>query len=178
MGTGFFEGVPVVYPDTLLPKDTIAYKGFLFSECLGAYPPHERTSYMSIVNEEWDEFLRKTLPRDTMSIFVINNDTLRKYGYEMVREKNMIVVRYELSTSNIRELDYTIPYPPSPQMKDMRMSPKYESLLKNQNMINIEKNSRLIQFFIAEGVRKIKFGYLTASFAQNFILVRMTEKAS
>ena len=131
MGTGFFEGVPVVYPDTLLPKDTIAYKGFLFSECLGAYPPHERTSYMSIVNEEWDEFLRKTLPRDTMSIFVINNDTLRKYGYEMVREKNMIVVRYELSTSNIRELDYTIPYPPSPQMKDMRMSPKYESLLKN-----------------------------------------------
>ena len=45
-------------------------------------------------------------------------------------------------------------------------------------MINIEKNSRLIQFFIAEGVRKIKFGYLTASFAQNFILVRMTEKAS
>lgn len=42
------------------------------------------------------------------------------------------MLRYSLSGHDILNLNYTIPYPPSAAMKDMKMYPPYEEVIKQE----------------------------------------------
>ena len=123
-----------VYPDTMLPVSLIG-TNFKFSDKRWAlrliYPfSIEKTYY---VNEELSSFMNSVLPKDTLSIFFLSNDTLRKYGYIDVRENNRYLVRYDLSSSEVKQLDYTFPYPPTPEMSDMKMWPCYRDVIEKVN---------------------------------------------
>lgn len=67
----------------------------------------------------------KQLPRDTLSIFIFHTDTLNKYPWEKIRDEYKILKRYDLSFEDIKRLGYKVPYPPSPEMANMKMYPKF-----------------------------------------------------
>ncbi|SQA93841.1 hypothetical protein [Capnocytophaga ochracea] len=67
----------------------------------------------------------KELPKDTLSIFIFNTDTLNKYSWEEVRRDYKILKRYDLSIQDLELLDYKVYYPPTPAMSQMKMYPKY-----------------------------------------------------
>ena len=41
-----------------------------------------------------------------------------------------VICRYELSVGDLQMINYIIPYPPSPEMKNMKMYPSYEEIIK------------------------------------------------
>ena len=59
---------------------------------------------------EWDVFFDR-LPKDTLSVFIFHTDTLNKYTWDEVRDGYMILRRYDLSESDLKQMDYTIVYP-------------------------------------------------------------------
>ena len=75
-------------------------------------------------------------PNDTISVFIINLDTLKSYSWETIRDEYKIMVRYDLSADDIHSMEerdveaaYVIPFPPSPVMKNMHMYPSYEEVI-------------------------------------------------
>ena len=69
---------------------------------------------------------------DEYMIFYVVKNSLHSYWFVLNSKKEPfnIMVRYELNKEDILQLDYTIPYPPSPMMKDMKMYPTYEEVIK------------------------------------------------
>jgi len=65
------------------------------------------------------------LPKDTLSVYVFSSDTLSKYPWAEVRNKYKVLKRYDLSLYDLNKLDWTITYPPSTEMKDVKMFPVY-----------------------------------------------------
>ena len=57
--------------------------------------------------------------------FIYDEEVLRNNDWKEVRN-NMYLQRYELSLQDLRKLNFTIPYPPTPEMKDMKMWLKYK----------------------------------------------------
>ena len=66
---------------------------------------------------EWAQFVNDDgrlgfkLPLDTLSVFFIDLDTLRKYGYDTVREKYLIRDRYDLPIDTVIKRNYRLTYP-------------------------------------------------------------------
>ena len=115
--TGFYCFGPTAYPDTLLPPGDLeqCHNGEtfrdVFSKCLAK--PHE-TGYLpdrfaSFAND--DGKLGFILPKDTLSVFFIDLDTLRKYGYDAVREQYLIRDRYDYPMDTIIKRHYKLTYP-------------------------------------------------------------------
>jgi len=104
------------YPDTLLPtsNDYIMYD---ISKILSP-------GYESHVN--WNTFFSR-LPKDTLSVFVFHTDTLNKYTWTEVRDRYMILKRYDLSLADLEITNFRITYPPPETMKEMKMYPPYGS---------------------------------------------------
>lgn len=99
--TGFYVDGPTAYPDTFLPPDKVYWKGRTLSEAVFENPifPYSINYTHSLIDKK-----NRALPIDTFSIFFINRDTLRKYGYDMVRDSNLILDRYDLPMEEIRKL--------------------------------------------------------------------------
>jgi len=74
--------------------------------------------------------LRPEIREDTLSVFIISSDAMEKCSWNDIASDYNILCRYDLSGSDIVALNYTIPYPPSPAMKDMKMYPPYEEVIK------------------------------------------------
>lgn len=117
------------YPDTLLPTNMDFDSKMpnncndpeLYSESiyLTVWPPHEKG--ICIMD-------RGTIP-DTISVFIINPDTLKTYGYDYIAEHYKIICRYDLSREDIRALNYIIPFPPNRTMEHMHMFPSYQDII-------------------------------------------------
>lgn len=75
-----------------------------------------RGSYQSLYNDA---------PSDTISFVIYDADTLSKHPWETIRQQYNILQRYDLSLQDLQKLNYTLYYPPTPAMKDMKMWPKY-----------------------------------------------------
>lgn len=65
---------------------------------------------------------------DTMSLYIIDADTLKKYSWEEIRTGYKILQRYDLdvSVAALRKLDLKVTYPPTEAMKDVKMYPPYK----------------------------------------------------
>jgi len=101
-----------------IPLDTTAYTKFWIAE-------NTKSCVFAV-----DKPLHKLC--DPIHIFVIDNDTMRKNDLSLILERYNIICRYDLSGSDIVALNYTIPYPPSPAMKDMKMYPSHEEIIKQE----------------------------------------------
>lgn len=67
---------------------------------------------------------------DTLSIYFLEKETLRKNIWGVIARDTLWQQKYELSLSDLYRLKDTIPYPPSAAMKDMKMYPPYEEIIK------------------------------------------------
>jgi len=110
-----------VYPDTTLPVDINKAHIMVAS-------PHKKQSLLVYDPRPYEDVI-KSLPKDTLSIFIINIDTLFKYDWDVIIRDYKILRRYDLSLPDIRCLFVNstpvIPYPPDERMKNMKMYPPY-----------------------------------------------------
>jgi hypothetical protein len=63
---------------------------------------------------------------DTLCFFIFATDTLNMYDWDTIRDEYKILQRYDLSLQDFKRLKNTITYPPTEEMKDMKMHPPYE----------------------------------------------------
>jgi hypothetical protein len=103
------------YPDTTLSKLEPAF--FRVS-------PHTR-NYIGN-GDKWENVF-PDLPKDTLSIYIFSKDTFNTYGWRKVQEGYKILKRYDLSLDDLKKLNWTVTYPPTEEMKDIRMYPTYKN---------------------------------------------------
>src|SRR6056297_3148236 len=105
------ESSPVMYDDTVLTlnRDDIDLQVVEGSVRIGN-PIRwvERISY---------------LPLDTLSIYFFHPDTLSTYDWNEIRSGYKVLKRYDLSIDDLTSLNFTVPYPPTPEMENMRQYP-------------------------------------------------------
>lgn len=87
--------VSELYPDTSVPN-----------EIVHTLQPGKKRFYDIPGGDA--ELYFESLPRDTLSIFFIDSDTLSKYSFDVVKRDYLILERRELSRSDITG---TISYP-------------------------------------------------------------------
>ena len=61
-----------------------------------------------------------------MSVFIFDSEVLENIEWKEIRDNYMILKRYDLSLEDLQKLDFTLYYPPTEEMKDIKMYPPYE----------------------------------------------------
>lgn len=102
------------YPDTILPPGRRSITIDI------------QKGYSQDLGLEHEKLFNKTLATDTMSIFIFHTDTLNKHSWDVIRDRYMVLRRYDLSLDDLKKLDKIVPYPPSPAMSNMKMYPPYK----------------------------------------------------
>lgn len=87
------------YPDTLLPAEKPYY---------GASRPNNFAYIDSQI--DWSDVFAK-LPKDTLSIFILNSDTVNTYNWDFIRNQYKILKRYDLSLQELQSDNFVITYP-------------------------------------------------------------------
>lgn len=105
-----------LYPDTILPIQRTTTGGQLF--------PNEKKEILH-KSVSWKSIYDIKADIDTISFFVYDVDTLEKYPWDTIREQYMILQRYDLSLHDLQKLNFTILFPPSEAMRNMKMYPSY-----------------------------------------------------
>ncbi len=100
-----------LYPDTTISKKNITLD-------IGV------TRYSLDNQGKWEDVVSK-LPSDTLSIFIFDTATIENNSWDEVRENYLVLKRYDLSLEDLQLLDFTVPYPPTPEMANMRQYPPY-----------------------------------------------------
>ncbi len=62
---------------------------------------------------------------DTLIVFVFNADTLSIRGWDYVKDHNIVAQRYDLSLSDLRYLNWKLTFPPTEEMRNIKMWPTY-----------------------------------------------------
>jgi hypothetical protein len=63
--------------------------------------------------------------RDTVSFYIFDATLLETTSWKKVREDYLVLQRYDLSLQNMKDLNWTLYFPPTEAMKDMKMYPPY-----------------------------------------------------
>lgn len=86
----------------------------------------------------WDIFDTGNGVVDTMSIYIIDADTVALYSWDTVVKYNKVIQRYDLSLSDLEELNIKnncsfVYFPPTKKMKHIHMWPPYGTYDKIEN---------------------------------------------
>ncbi len=65
-----------------------------------------------------------------LSVYLFKQEDVDNFGWEYLSEHNGYLVRYDLRLNDLRLLNDTLYYPPTPAMKDIHMFPPYEIVIK------------------------------------------------
>lgn len=107
------------YPDTILRNPNPANNPQLYKvKPLSILSYKEKSCIEAIYNVY--------TPSDTMMFYIFDAEVLENTDWEVVKTNNMYLQRYDLSLEDLRKLNFTITYPAPPEMKDMKMWPRYE----------------------------------------------------
>lgn len=124
-----------IYPDTTLPESYYYYNYDVAKDSVSCYDPIANIiSIGGCANVgDWDpnpiNYLFSDISR--LSVFVLHADTVRKYSWDEIRDDYNILVRYDLSKEDVKSFkNYTIPFPPTEAMRNMKMWPPYEEVRK------------------------------------------------
>lgn len=97
---------------------------------------HDKIEVNSI-QKEWlksaSEGLFISSKIDTLSLFVFDADLIESHYWDTIKANYSILCRYDLSLSDLKKLNWIVPYPPTVEMKDMHMYPRYGSVTINKN---------------------------------------------
>ena len=130
-----FEFENTVYPDTTLPTSYYYFDYDKGQDSVSRYNPLSNIVPIGGSSNvgDWDPNPINYLFSDIsyLSVFVLHADTVRKYSWDEIRDSYNIIVRYDLSKDDVKSFTgYTIPFPPTEAMRDMKMWPPYEEVRK------------------------------------------------
>ena len=86
------------YPDTSIPQDSLVG---------GILPGKDRF----LDTKGYCDDVFKSLPRDTISVFVFDIDTLTRYPWNEIRNGYKTLKRYDVSLADLKNSNWTITYP-------------------------------------------------------------------
>lgn len=84
------------YPDTSLAVS---------KPLLQMVKPKAYTEFES--NQKWED----VLPKDTILIYILSEDTVDAYSWDIIRNKYNILKRYELSVGDLKKSNWIVTYP-------------------------------------------------------------------
>lgn len=116
--TGFF------YPDTIPPANRPAITF--------VSPKSQRELWHS--GDTFENTFVHIVKNDTLSLFIYDRDTLEAYDWSDIRKEGKLIVRYDLSLSDIKKVTSdgkhpSAPFPPTMKMKNIHMYPPYEEVI-------------------------------------------------
>lgn len=133
---------PAVYPDTLLPevwRYDFDINGSPDAElppmdpCENIVAPGDTFPVLPTMMSKYTRWLFKSYYHDGYySVFIIDGQKVLDKGWDAVRRDNDVIVRYDLTYDDLILLDKTIPYPPTEDMKEMKMWPPYTSVVSKE----------------------------------------------
>ncbi len=110
----------IYYPDTIPiltnERDEIL-PGKINNSTLSTF-----TSWESVFGADLDD--RNLNPIDTLMVFVFDAERL---DADRHRVMDALLVRYDLSLQDLQRLNWTLSYPPTESMKDIKMWPRFET---------------------------------------------------
>ncbi len=99
------------YPDTAIIADR---PGLVM-----AYP--QDYSYWDS-KKKWED----VLPNDTISIFIFSKASINKFSWNDIKKNYIVLQRYDISIKELKALGSTFTYPPTGNMKNIKMYPSYK----------------------------------------------------
>lgn len=111
---------------------------------LGTYPIHNMQEHQRRVmpykespnplmfgdiNASWESRF-PYIKSDTLIIQVFESEIIDTYSWSKIRSDYMILQQYFVSLENLQSINWRISYPPTPEMKDIKMWPPYEEAIK------------------------------------------------
>lgn len=96
-------------------------------------PPTEDMSryYSTFIMSESKAWSRSLSNTDTIRVFVLDKKQYDETDWDTIRDQYQILQRYDFSKADLNFLGWHIAYPPTPEMKDIKMWPPYEEAIKN-----------------------------------------------
>ena len=99
-----WNGMEHIYPDTALPQTKPKFG-------TGEVPPGEKSTIKSTgMGGNWSDIIN-SLPADTLSIYLFAGKTLSTYNWSQIRDRYLILKRYDLSLQDLKIRNFTITYP-------------------------------------------------------------------
>ena len=65
------------------------------------------------------------LPKDTLSLYIFSTDTLNKYSWEVIKNQEKYIKRFDFSKSDLKKLKNKVVYPFGSELKDIKQFPAY-----------------------------------------------------
>lgn len=62
---------------------------------------------------------------DTLIVFVFTADSLDLYGLDYVKRNYLVSQRYDISLSDLQQLNWQLRFPPTEEMRNIKMWPPY-----------------------------------------------------
>lgn len=72
----------------------------------------------------WNKVYKRNATSDTLSFFIIHADTLQARGIEHVKDTYKVLMRFDMSLSDLKRIGYNITYPPDQSMEGIRRYPR------------------------------------------------------
>ncbi len=109
-----------IYPDTILSE--------IRDPTWNPLPVKKgiKVSFYEMHFSSWEEFYKAKVSSDTISFVVYDWEVLENTNWNVIRDEYKILKRYDLSLEDLQKLDFTLYYPPTEEMKDMKMYPPYD----------------------------------------------------
>ena len=101
------------YGVSLYPDTTIIYGGSFYEQGKRFF-----FTYSTAKEDLWGA-------TDTFCVFIFDADTFNTYGWNGIKEGYKILQRYDLSKMDMKKLKWSLVYPHTEAMKDMKMYPPY-----------------------------------------------------
>ena len=79
--------------------------------------------FIMVQGHDWTKSLSDT---DTIRVFVFDSEKYEETDWSAIRDQYLILRRYDFTQADLDILGWHIAYPPSSEMKDIKMWPSYE----------------------------------------------------
>ena len=91
-----------------LPDTSLSNIYFIGGNAQGIINPKE---VVSLPTTGWKNTINKLCPSGKIMFVVMNNDTIKQYGWDDVKANYRIEKRYELSIDDLEKMNWSIVYP-------------------------------------------------------------------
>ena len=82
------------------------------------------------IMSERRDWLKDLSDRDTIRIFIFDREIVRNTDWSIIRDQYLVQQRYDITAAELMAIGWNFAYPPTPEMKDVKMWPPYEEAIK------------------------------------------------